>query len=241
LGEKRAIPFLTPVILLFVFYVYNRKYLIKRELPAVRTPLRTFFIIVVISLLGLYAGAKTQYSLNPEEKRGGRFSLPYMVKTAVSYETEGKTAAGESAGRISTTVHVFKLLTEQSKLLLGFGPGYLTESSLIKRKALQTYQELKIERGKTGLLWIMLQIGILGAIFFLLFYLSIFNKVYKLFMALTDKVWEPFILGVVGVAFVFILDYVIYSTSTMILGVLNPIFYYCVAVCLKVTGKQESS
>jgi hypothetical protein len=239
IGSKRALAFYVPPLLFFLY----RLYAVELEVPGKNVNraslvihVRTLVLIALISCLGIYIAGRTLISLNPDSKVWGRFDPHFIMDMTTDYLTM-ETEEGYTFGRINSTFESLKVLKNAGPLtvLLGFGPGLLTESSLTGTDMVDiTTLKFGIYRGQTGFVWLVLQIGILGTTFFLLLYFQLFKAVFLIYRQTSDPNWKPVILGFLGVTFVFVLDFLTYSPSTMFLGVLTPVYFYIAAICLKV-------
>lgn len=234
MGQKRALAFYLPLLSLFLYHAYRKMVYHKSVLILNLRQIKIVVLIGLIFLLALYSTAKTQNFLNPEERIGGSFNIRFMSKKVSQYMTE-KTNEGRTLGRLATTVHSYNILRKEGPVtsMLGLGAGILTASSLMDTDLSATYLRLGIMGGKTGLVWLLLQVGILGVFFLLLFYFQLYRRAYIVYKHVSDPYWKPIILGFLGVTFVFVLDFLTYSVSSMFLGILTPVYFYLAAACFK--------
>jgi len=242
MGQKRALAFYLPLLALFLYYNYGKGVFHKSVLVLNRRQIKVIVLIGLISLSALYFTAKTQYFLNPEDRIGGSFDMRYISKKVNQYMTE-KTYEGHTLGRLATTIHSYDILRKEGPLtsILGLGAGILTASSLMDRDLSAAYLQLGILGGKTGLVWLLLQVGILGVFFLLLFYFQLYRRAYIVYKHVSDPYWKPIILGFMGVTFVFVLDFVTYSVSSMFLGILTPVYFYLAAACFKAIHFEKAT
>lgn len=242
INEKRAFIFYLPVLMFFILYVYGKGNLHGKTSIFNRSRIKIISLIILITIGGLFVAAKTVRTLNPETGWGGSFNIGFMLDSVVKYET-AITAEGYSFGRLASTIHSYNILKKEGllTLLLGFGPGFLAQSSLVDQQEYDVYMNIGIRAGKTGVVWLINQIGLLGVLFFLLFYMRLFKKANVIYREISDPYWKPIALGFVGASFVFILDILTYSYGTFTFGVLTPIYYYIAAICLKIKTFQGIS
>jgi hypothetical protein len=233
-GEKRAVVFFVPAVLMLMCGLFLWETRGYRRVPGLRGPagiVGIAIVIVLLSIVGIYGGARTLKSLNPETTVGGSFDPGYIVETIMEYETM-IVETGETFGRITTTMYAFELLHSRGtfELLFGLGPGLLVESSLLDQTEYETFRSLGIVAGKTGLVWIVLQVGILGFLFVLLLYLRLFQKALYLYHVATRPYSKAILLGFLGACLIFVADLVGYSAATLVTGSVTPVFFYIAAM-----------
>lgn len=235
-GRKRALAFYIPLLLFFLLYLYTAAGFIDNARRIRWMPVaRKLTLVIIVSCVGIYVAGRALYSLNPDARTGGSFDPAFMINTAIDYLTM-ETEEGYTFGRINTTSESLKALRNAGPLtmLLGFGPGLLTESSLTGTKMVDvTVMRFGISRGQTGLVWLVLQIGIPGVILLLTLYFQLFRTTLLIFRETADSYWKAILLGFLGATFVFVLDFLTYSQSTMFWGVLTPAYFYIAAICFK--------
>jgi hypothetical protein len=249
LGEKRALAFYIPILMIFLYYMHTKGGFYKKALIFNWARIKIFAVIILISLAGLYAVFKTQFLVGSALVGGASeirksFDIRYMVNVAIEYETH-VTAPEYSFGRLASTVRSYNVLKNDGPLtlLFGHGAGYLIESSLIdeEERERNAYLRLGIIAGKTGLVWLINQVGVLGVLFMLIFYFQLLRKAYVVYQEVSDPYWRPITLGLLGACFVFIIDFLTYSPTTMTFGSLTPVFYYIAAVCFKAKTLQDNA
>jgi hypothetical protein len=233
-GEKRAVAFFVPVVLMFMYGLFlwdSKGYRRVPSLGGIGRIAGIAIVIMLISIGGIYAGGRVLRSLNPETTVGGAFDPGYIVDTIVEYETM-VVQTGETFGRITTTLYSFELLHGRGtlELLFGLGPGLLVDSSLLDETEYERFRGLGIVSGKTGLVWIALQVGILGSLCVLFLYLRLFRKALYLYHVATRPYSKAILLGLLGACFVFVFDFVGYSPATLVTGSVTPVFFYIAAM-----------
>lgn len=239
-GNKRGFVFYIPPLMLFLCYEGGFR---KKASIFHHRRLKTLVIVILVSYLGVYAAGRLLFSLNPESEVGGSFDGHYLVKVIMDELTlnidEG------THGRIATTLNSLCILVRAgpATLLFGFGPGIVTDSSLVDTdQVLDTFKKkFGIVTGRTGFVWLALQIGVLGVVFLLLLYFQLFRRLFMIYQRTSDYYWAPLLLGLLGATFVFVLDFLTYSRSAMFLGILTPVYFYLVGICLKLTDLQDIS
>ncbi len=231
IGEKRAVVFYLPVLLLVQTHFYAKRYKSKIPLFLRVTHLKAVFLIAIISLVSIYFASKMIYSLNPEQVRGGDFNVKFLAGKIVKYNLRTSSTGGQ-LGRYVTTVHAYRSLkkTGITKALFGTGAGNLITSQILPERPKKitdiTSEKFGIESGITGFAWFVLQVGVIGVIFLLCFYFNVFRKAYRLYRQSSDENYKAIALGFLGVNVVFFLDFFTYSKTTLTSGVLTPVYFY---------------
>lgn len=257
LGEKRAVIFYLPLLLLVVYLIFpyglqrgefssgaGRPRLVRKGLAA----------LLLLSAGTLYVGLRLMEQLNPEQSRWGSFDIGYALTTVYEYESNvleegGYFEKGQrdpyrgdplATGRISSTLMSFQRLANEGMvaLLVGSGPGLLTRS--VGGEIFDTLRSIGIRYGLTGLMWLLNQVGILGALLFLLFYVQLFRRGLKAYRKIQGSYWKGITLGFLGASFVFLLDFITYSLSTLTMGSLTAVYYYVAAACFSRLYRRET-
>ena len=259
LGAKRALVFYVPIVLMFVYLIvpYGRQ---ERGFSSpVRAGLRArkgLMALILISAVTLYTGFRLMEALNPDQTMWGSFDVGFALMTVYETETnvmeEGgyfekeqpapHSGAPLATGRISSTLFSFRRLANEGilALLLGSGPGFLTGSIFADVNVFETLRSVGIRYGLTGLVWFLNQVGILGALLFLLFYFQMFRKGLRVYRTIPSRYWKGVALGFLGASFVFVLDFVTYSVSTLTMGSLTAVYYYVAAACFSRLYRRET-
>lgn len=254
IGNKRAIPFYIPLLVIVTVYFYTSAIGWKNVLRD-KTEVVCILLVIVLCMANLYVSTKIIPSLNPTQRSGGSFNPHFLIKyvyrtmtlTADGFEN-GEIYAPESKeqldhpgriklGRYATTLHVFRLLKEAGslKVCFGFGAGNLVISSLLNRGTLRqlALEQYNIAYGITGFVWFALQIGLVGVFFLVWLYAGIFRRTALLYKKSSSRTYKALALGFLGANFVFFLDFFTYSTSTLTLGVLTPVYFYIAFILFK--------
>ena len=247
LGEKRAVAFFFPIVLVFVALIWMSDTRGRqRLLPFAGTGRAIFLVafIAVLSLGGLFTAARALDSLNiPKGVSGLRDTMGHLITVGLAYET-AVVAAGTmyddrtegydievTTGRISSTIHSFEQLRAEgtAQLLLGWGPGTLIESRLTSTSLDESYLRLGIRAGYTGLVWVVNQVGVLGVLAFLSLYATITHATWRRYVAAQSVRDKVFGLGLLGVAFVVVFDFFAYSSAAIATGTLLPVWFFLAA------------
>jgi len=214
IGGKRGIVVLVPLVILLS--ALCMRWNMGRRLG--RRSVTIFLAVIVGGLLAFYATCRAVPRLNPDRRVWGRFSASFAMQILRErLETEQE---GGASHRISATVtawrHVYK--HGAGTVLLGRGPGSMMLSIFQRydKRFAGTADGLKIRYGITGLSWLLLQAGILGAAAWLGFFIYSFFLVARIGKQETDPYWRAFHVGMMGFTLVTLLVSCIYNTSLLI-------------------------
>lgn len=215
IGGKRATVFYIPLLLFVLYCAYNNMLLSKGflEFKFVKP-----FLSIIILIIGLsYLYITLTPSLNPEGKTGGSIDLNYVGNFLESYNFNKRGRYADYYGRGDAPGAVLRLIRKEEKILLGFGAGDLVPNRYNNPHGLRLADFIGIKYNigygaRTGVLWMILQVGILGTSLYLLFYVLLFNQLRKRIKYYNDN--DNKILGIIliGIFVIFILDYFTYST-----------------------------
>jgi len=231
IGGKRAIIIFVPIVIIFIgIYMKNR----------LKNAFKYFFVGGIIILLTIFSSIKLLPSLNPQHRIGGEIDLRYMLAFLSDYTLE-TTYEGASAGRISTTINVFNILKKGGleNLCYGFGPGSYIETMFESLKTtLKETHVLPIQYGTTGLSWLALQTGYIGALIYLFLFYMILVKSSQYFRLEDRSYWKSFGLGMIGFSFVMIFISVSYN-SVFIDDMIPMVYFLLVAFTMKIKNSLE--
>jgi len=214
IGGKRGIVVLIPVVVLLsavcMHWNMGRRMFGRRNFTVI-------FSVIVGGLLAFYATCRTVPRLNPDGRVWGRFSASFameLLKERLETEQEGG-----ASHRVSATAtawrHIYKGGT--GTVLLGDGPGSRMKSifQTYDKRYAGTDDGPNIRYGTTGLSWLMLQIGVLGAAVWLGFFVYALFAVSRNGRKEQDPYWRAFHVGMMGFTLVTLLVSCIYNTSLL--------------------------
>lgn len=229
---KRATAFVLPAMLLFVI----SNYLLLENKARFIQLIKMVFGILIISFSMLYVTSQTSSFLNPEGRQfSGAFDLDFMIERIKLYVMISESEAIAGAGRGNAMAETYSYVSDNGigKLLMGFGPGSIIGSSLVKEKRdIATIHNLSYG-SRSGFIWIFLQIGLVASILFLLFIINwFFTILAKYRLKRYDLNNAPILLGLIGCLFIMLFDVVFYSASFIINGVTMPLLYYISGIYL---------
>lgn len=200
IGEKRVLIILIPAIFLLM-YLYN--FLTTKKLLNFQ-----FIMMLIVAILLVYSAIRVFPLLNREEKVLGSFDLMYAIERINDYITTDDYHYNQlKLRRKAGLVHFFSYLKNKDipTYLFGEGSGKLVQTDF--RKSSATMIDIYGIRygGRMGIIWIYLQVGLLGAIVWLLLLFNIFYKIYK------SKGTDIYTIAAILTFFVIIFDVGIYS------------------------------
>lgn len=169
-SNKRLYWFILPFILLYFSYIGFGKIKLTFKLYKI-------FIIIPVLLLFVYFGFRLNPTLNPEKKVWGNFDFNYALNYAYNY-TFGEEEPLETdiaAGRGSGIIFVFNELKHDllsSKVLFGKRIDLIQGVSRQEDSFLKKYGFMN-KGTLTGFTGKYLEIGIIGTILFLIYFLNL--------------------------------------------------------------------
>lgn len=222
IGGKRAMFVFAPMIILVSFFYYQKLFS-KLNIKF----FKNIFLIGIFVILSVYAVVRLNPTLNPDKAIGGAFSWEYLIEYSDWYLNEYE-VGGINQSRAQSPLLVWELLKKQSvpQLFFGLGAGQFIESSLnMNLSKYSNYldflvQEYNIGYGaQTGYLQLLLQVGILGVLFYLLFFINLAKRTITLIKIklkdTTDIYTGSKLLGIIGVMFIFFLMFIFYTQAVI--------------------------
>ena len=223
IGAKRAFIFFMAVVLAYLAWS------LKGD---IKNMLRYVAVGIPIFVLSSYLVLRLT-TLNPQGQVGGKFDPVYTVNFVYTY-IMSEPPTGITAERIPTTIRIFNRLYDRglSCFSFGYGPGSFTESRFLTYSNFYEMRPVLISifgvaYGVTGLSWLAMQVGFLGAfIYILLFYLILRKSAYY-FTKELDPYWRSFGLGMVLFSFIMLLINLLYVP--LFNDDIIPMFYFLLA------------
>lgn len=231
-GNKRVLLFVYPVAFLGIYYLTN----IVGSKGNLGKRLATMICILLISVSTSFLIIKYLKGYNYNESESNRIS--HAMKYAKDYTTSKR---GEVAtGRISTLQLAIKTVSDFEHFVFGFGPGALTKSIL--RSGYEENTELiHLQRsyGKTGLVTLLVEYGIIGTLVFFFISYSFARKCWNWFKSEADPYWKAFSMGSFIFSSYVILIFFFYNTEPFLGDFIPPLFYYAMAVTFLRSNSTE--
>jgi hypothetical protein len=229
-GGKRATIFLSIFILLHTIWHLRH---------SIRNLLKIFIVGSIIGIFFLYFALRLIPTLNPQRQIWGNFDPAFAISYAQYYDTAHSKRNAQPIGRISTSIHVYDLLSHDGILtqLFGFGPGSIMKSrfqNADSRAAIS--QKFGIGYGINGINWMALQVGYLGFISFIYFYWLILNEAIRCFHSEEQAFWRAFALGMANFSFVMLFIAQYYSPAYKDDSL--SILFFCLAAITVLRSKK---
>ena len=213
------------IIIIIVIFFYNNKLNSFFNI-------KLFFTLIKFSAfiaLFIYMFAVFNPRVNPEGKIGGSFNLEYFLNEVERYTTRDTGAGGAiAASRAEAPAIVFDLLINKSitTFLLGIGPGDIVKSGFLPYDD-PAFSKYNLGYGvRTGFLWTIMQIGIIGVFIYLLFHLNLLRRVQSKFKYVENLEHKVILLTALGASATFFIDYLTYSTVMMKQPAMSLIYLY---------------
>ena len=151
-------------------------------------------------------------SLNPQGRVGGEVDIGHVIDFISSY-TMRVHNDGESAGRVATTIQVFNILSKRGFgiFLFGLGPGsYIQTRFESIGQTLKEKGDLPIHYGESGLSWLALQTGYIGAFIYLSLFYFILLECNAYYQQEKRLYWKSLGFGTLGFSFTMLFISLVY-------------------------------
>ncbi|MDX9847991.1 MAG: hypothetical protein RBT74_13495 [Tenuifilaceae bacterium] len=228
-GGKRAPLLYIPLLAFFIIFIYLKKFK--------NVNIISFNKLIMVSLFLLFSLIAILFydsTLNPDTSTG--IDLEHAENYIIDYVTEEGKDDVIGYGRAVAPRAIYDRLYDSgaSKVLTGLGPGILIPSSL-KPSEFGTDKEIFINQygigygGRIGFLYIIFQIGVLGCILFVWFFINQFKSLYSklLYFNNNSKLMFEFLLGL-SCLFIFFLDFFSYSQVMFKINAASFLFAYII-------------
>lgn len=196
IGYKRVLIFLLPLLIM-----------IASILELIRRNKKIYFVnliaVGIISIMIIFIGIKIFPELNPEHKLWGRVDVHYAISFIKEYLNPGKPVTGQLIrvayyGRGDVWVGLVELFKERKLpwLLFGGGPGdimlfkddsKLSSLGIISVEDLISYKYGIGYGARTGLIFLIFQIGLLGAMLFVWIFSKYIINGLRIYFKLCDE------------------------------------------------------
>ena len=203
IGGKRAVIFFVPVLVLFLGIFLQRKS---------RNIIKYAVICLIFVIITAYASMRFIPSLNPQGRVGGEVDIGHVIDFISGY-TMRIHSDGESAGRMATTIQVFNILSKRGfgTFLFGLGPGsYIQTRFESIGQTLKEKGDLPIHYGESGLSWLALQTGYIGAFIYLSLFYFILLECNAYYRQEKRQYWKSLGFGTLGFSFTILFISLVY-------------------------------
>lgn len=228
---------------LFVIMSYIESVQQTNRFSNTRYIVKLFILLFVFSIIFI-GYVKINPRANPEHKIGGSVDVEYLLDYSKKYNTmKEKGSKVEGDGRFDAPSVALNRLESGGyfNILFGFGPGDIVQSSYTK------YSNPLLEKyrigygGRIGLVWMLMQVGILGTFLFVFFHLLLLRKLFsKYFRKKMDSNGRILTLTAIGFVIIFLLDFFSYSKVLMdVPGIVLTYFFMIYYVLENVDDKNS--
>ena len=232
IGGKRAIIIYIPILIFTILFFYYK--LNNKNIFADLNFYKTIIAITPAFLLIFYLTVVLIPDHNKEHKVGGSFDIKFVSEYAFGYVTND--AEGQySLGRAVAPFIAYNTLSNRGydKILFGLGPGHLIKSSLNKESNSEGEGNTLMFKlyglgygARIGMIWMGLQVGILGVFALFLFHLHLLKKTLQLSKISENINYKIIALGQIGCGLVFFIDFFTYSQTTLYIGSMQFIYFF---------------
>jgi hypothetical protein len=214
IGSKRAALVYAPLIIVCVYLFYVR----LRGLSLV--PLvRGLVVVILLSAVTAYAVIRLNPWLNPDGRVGGRLDLSFALAFAGDYNFSSRDPSSVyDYSRMQALPYLAVSLWESGTLpfLFGEGAGKLTMANPSAPPDVQAGVEEPVAYyygirygARTGIVWIYMQVGIVGTFLFALLLWRLWREIWR------HRQAPAHVLAASGVLAVVVLDIATYSMVTL--------------------------
>jgi hypothetical protein len=226
INEKRGVILYIPVLFIIMTMIYFAR--------AGRITFRQYVsagsAVILIGLVALYAVARLNVTLNPEGKVGGSFSPSFLVEYIAEYNLrEGDMFDLSNTSRLQALILAVNYTAGNSKLKLLFGEGaghltYANSDVSVDKDPVDAVYGIGYG-GRVGLVWLILQVGVLGVAIYLAGVVRLIRDVY----AKMNR--DHHRLAALGCIVALVLDVGTYSsTPFQYFSILGTVAVYCAMV-----------
>ena len=173
----------------------------------------TFYALIIFSLF-----VSLNPRANPEHKVGGSIDIEYLQAFVEDYQTLDLKSGVEGDGRFDAPFVAFDRLYSAgiTNILFGFGPGEIIQSSFLR------YKNPLLEKynigygGRLGVVWILMQVGLIGLLLFTYFHFYLLKEMFKLYkLDVLTKDENIILLTGIGFSLIFFIDFFSYSSEIL--------------------------
>jgi len=227
IGNKRALAIIYPGLTIVLYLIY--RYKSKKTFSF--SGLRIFLLIITASIFFFYVMLKTLPTLNPENTVWGSFNPEYFLRYTKQY-TSSEYKTKTEMRRIETLSYLPNYLRSKGiyRYLFGDGPGIILST---KHIAGHESGGLRLKRygirygGRMGLMWLWVQIGLVGTISYILLLTYLIRKS---IIRTNNKILHLIIWGLV---LIIIFDFVYYSYEFVKNIQINGVFFFILAISMR--------
>ena len=206
--------------------------------------IKKMMMVSVILIFIFLAFVSLNPRANPEGIVGGSVDIDYLVNYIDDYQNlKYDHIRIEGEGRFDAPGIALDRMSSQGwfSVLLGFGPGDIIKSSFTP------YENPLREKynigygGRLGLVWIMMQLGLVGVVVLLLFHFVLFERLWRVYRRESKEMKDRvLVLGVLGLPVIFMLDFFTYSSVLMVESGITITYYFAIFYVLTIHEKRDT-
>jgi len=226
ISKKIGIIFYIGILYIYLIYISSSTKNIFLNMVLIQKFFKSIIYFSIIFSLFISLNPRT----NPEHIVGGSIDIEYLISYSEAYQTLNtrENMGIEGDGRFDAPGIVLNKMFDTGiiNVLFGFGPGELVKSTLTK------YKKPLLEKyhigygGRLGLIWITMQIGLIGLVLFLTFHILLYKKVKKIYNRTKDKQYRVYLMTFLGFSIIYFLDFFTYSPSMILNPGLVLVYFY---------------
>ncbi|WP_127342019.1 hypothetical protein [Ancylomarina longa] len=222
-GNKRAILIFIPIVLFICGLLF-----VKLERRRYFQGLINKIALVCVMGVGVfYLTARTNKTLNPEHRIWGSFDLNYIVSYVDNYTNSGSNDKYQMRRKDGLIYFInYTLKENKEEMLFGDGAGKLIESKYNAREGTMKNEYGVRYGGRMALIWLLLQVGVLGTLIYMFFYIRLFSLVLKKYKS------NPVYLSFLVLTIVFFIDTIIYSNVFLRYEYLKGLYFVLLGLIL---------
>lgn len=228
---KMGILFYVMFLFIVLSYFYSLKHTKGFNLLNVIFVKKMIAVSVILSLI-FAAFVSLNPRANPEGVVGGSIDIDYLKNYIDQYQhLKYEHISLEGEGRFDAPGVALDRLNNKGLIhvLFGFGPGDILKSSF------NPYEFPLREKynigygGRLGLVWVMMQLGLVGVIVFVLFHLVLFERLWRVYIRKSTGIKERALaLGILGFPIIYMLDFFTYSSLLIIESGVTCAYYFAI-------------
>ena len=201
-GDKRAIVFFVPLMIVVSYFFFIR----FSKLKYFSGVGKKIAIVGSLSCLVLVLVVKTNKSLNPENSLWGSFNIEYLSDYVTYYTGSGDKDVSEMRRKDGFVYFLnYAISGDVIHIAFGDGAGKLIQSKHNNRSGLMIDEYGIRYGGRMGIIWLLMQVGVLGSLVYLLLF------AYMFFYVTNNYKDSPVYLAFLALTVVFFLDTFTYS------------------------------
>jgi hypothetical protein len=244
IGRKRGVVVYIPLTLIMTYYLYVKYYMRK----VISFKVDKILLVFILSIAVIYVGVRINPDFNSEHIVWGNFDINYALDFVWNYNVYKTSSYADYYGRFDGYRAIKEVVLDKygfEKLLFGLGPGEIIGSRFLDTVSSkgEYIAGIKFNIGygsRMGFTWLLIQIGLLGAICFFFYYFIFFILTLKLSKNVeisdNDKV---LLIGFLGVFFIYFLDFFTYSNTTIKSEPVVIPFMFFLSYFLKINTKKQ--